>query len=62
MAHMREMNCLQTIVYSKPRNLLKKLFIHFQEILSYAKKNDIELASEKDVNKVLTKYWLNYFL
>lgn len=55
MAHLRDLQCLEILVYSKERNLLKKVFIHFQEILNFAKRLDIEFKEEKDVNKILTK-------
>jgi len=42
-------------VYSKPKNLLKKLFIHFQDCLTFATQNEIGLESDKDVQKLLNK-------
>lgn len=55
MIHMKELQAVQVMVYSKPRNMLKKVYLHFQEILEYAKKQDMNIVDDKDANKVLTK-------
>jgi len=43
------------MIYSKPRNVLKKIFVNFKEIVKYSKEVGIPLVSDQDVNKVLTK-------
>jgi hypothetical protein len=54
-AHLKELKCLEVIVYSKPKNMLKKLFLNFQECLNYAKQNDMSLDSDADAKKLLNK-------
>ena len=52
---MRELQAIQVMVYSKPRNMLQKVFVHFEEVLEYAREHGINLAEDKDANKILTK-------
>lgn len=53
--HLKELQSVQIIVYNKPKSMLKKLFVHFSEILEYAKKLEISFGDEKEANKILTK-------
>jgi hypothetical protein len=55
MINLKEIKCLQIMIYNKPGNILKKVFVQFQEILNYAKINGYTLSDDKDVNKILTK-------
>ena len=55
MIHMRELQAIQVMVYSKPRNMLQKVFVHFEVVLEYARTHGINLAEDKDANKILTK-------
>jgi len=55
MINLKEIKTLQILVYNKPRNMLKKIFVKFQEILTYAKHFDLSLSTEKDASKLLTK-------
>ena len=55
MAHLKEFNCLEIIVYSKLKNLLKKVFINFQECLDFAIKNEIKLQNDQDTKSLLNK-------
>jgi len=52
--NLKEIKCLEVLVYSKPRNMLKKIFMKFQDILAYAKQFDLSLANDKDATKLLT--------
>lgn len=60
--HLKEIQSVQILVYNKPRNLLKKLFVHFNEILEFSKKNNIPIDEENNANKVLTKYRLQFWI
>jgi len=55
MVHLKELQAVQIIVYNKPRNLLQKVFVHFQDITDYAKRHDIVMSNDTDANKILTK-------
>jgi len=55
MIHLRELQAVQIMLYSKPRNILKKVFVHFHVILDYAKKHDIDISDQSDPNKLLTR-------
>ncbi len=55
MVHLKELQAVQIIVYNKPRNLLQKVFVHFQDISDYAKKHGINMSNDIDANKILTK-------
>ena len=55
-AYVKDVAALQIIVYSKPINLLKKIFIDFRDFTNFAKKADSKaLQDEKSLNVVLNK-------
>ena len=54
-AHLKEYNCLEIIVYSKPKDLLRKVFVNFQECLDIASKHGMKLQNEQDVKSLLNK-------
>ena len=54
-ALLKEFNCLEIIVYSKPKDLLKKVFVNFQECLDFASKHGTKLQNEHDVKSFLNK-------
>jgi hypothetical protein len=53
--NMKEVKSIEIIVYNKPRAIFKKVYVRFLEVLNLAKKHDIMLNGDKDVQKVLTK-------
>ena len=55
-AYVKDVSALQIIVYSKPINLLKKIFIDFRDFTAYSKKVEPKaLQDEKSLNSVLNK-------
>jgi len=55
MIHLKELQSVQIIVYSKPRNLLQKVFVHFKDVSDYAKKHNMSMSNDEDANKILKK-------
>jgi hypothetical protein len=55
-AYVKDVAALQIIVYSKPINLLKKIFIDFKDFTAFAKKVEAKaLQDEKSLNAVLNR-------
>eukprot|EP01016_Furgasonia_blochmanni_P055829 TRINITY_DN9405_c0_g1_i1.p1 TRINITY_DN9405_c0_g1~~TRINITY_DN9405_c0_g1_i1.p1 ORF type:complete len:244 (-),score=65.92 TRINITY_DN9405_c0_g1_i1:332-1063(-) len=58
MLEIKDLNCIEIFIYSKPLNYLRKIFLYYQTILDFAKrysKSDKIFESESDVEKMLNK-------
>jgi hypothetical protein len=53
--NIKEVKSIEVIVYNKPREIFKKLYIRFIEVLNYAKQNELQMNNDKDIQKILTK-------
>lgn len=60
MIQISEHNCVEILLYCKPRQFLKKIFIGFENILNFAKTLEGNvLADEKSLKTLFKRFLLN---
>lgn len=56
MAQIQELNAIQIIVYSKAKGLLKKIYLHFEDLIQFALKSDPNsMKEEREFTKLLNR-------
>ena len=56
MAQIQELNAIQIIVYSKAKALLKKIYLHYEDLIQYALKIDPNsMRDEKEFTRMLSR-------
>ena len=53
--NLKDIKALEIIMFNKPRNVLKKLFVQFRDVLNYAKGLKMPMNDDRDVEAILKK-------
>ena len=51
-----EMDCVEMIAYNKLKKQLKKIYIHFHDIIQYAADNEVDISHDRGMSNLFNKY------